>query len=59
MCADPEPGQDIPFPDGKSAVGIHDASRPELTDWLQLNRGMLRVRGKQTELFISESLNVL
>jgi hypothetical protein len=43
MGANPKPGKDVLFPDRKSPVGIRDASRPKLTDRLQLNRGMLRI----------------
>jgi hypothetical protein len=59
MRSDPEPGKDVLFPDGKSALEIRHAGRPKLTDRLQLNRGMLRVCSEQTELFIGEPLNAL
>lgn len=58
MRADPEPCKDVLFPDGKSTVGIGDANRPEITDRLQLNRGMPRVRKEATKLLVGAPLNV-
>jgi hypothetical protein len=41
-----------------SAIGIGDASRPEAADWLQLNRGMMRVCNEATKPSIGTPLNV-